>query len=96
MDFLEYPKWTFDDKKIVNSKEEETEYLKSIGVISNDKENCTGVSGEIGKGEESQQAESNKKTGGETPCPSGIFQEQTKENSPVGLLKRKAGRPRKL
>ena len=65
-------------------------------VTSNDKKDETGVSSEIGKGEESQQAEPIKEEGEGQTCGSPYVQEngdtQWKE-SPVGILKRKPGRP---
>lgn len=57
MEFIEYPK-RIDDEKIVNSQQEEIEYLKNkgIGVIADDK----------------------------------------KQESTTGVLKRKAGRPKRV
>ena len=114
MEYFEYPK-RVDERTVVNTKEEEIEYLKSKGiksgdlctfsdkegifelsneVTSNDKKDEAGVSSEIGKGEEPQQAESIEETSKETPNGSGDVQTHGQE-SPIGILKRKAGRPKR-
>lgn len=95
MELLEYPKWTDDDKKIVKSHEEEIEYLKSKGIVIDDKENKEWVSGEVGKGEESQQTESVEEKSEEAVNGSGDVQTHGQESTP-GILKRKAGRPKKV
>lgn len=95
MQFFEYPKYVID--KVVNSKEEESEYLRQKGIVENDKENQEGIPGEIRKGQEFEQVESIQETGEGTACGSGDVQaHEQKQESPVGLLKRKPGRPKKV
>src|SRR3990167_2136372 len=117
MEFFEYPK-RIDAEKVVNSREEEIEYLKSKEVKSdrdafakiadnialeigmkgfvNDKKDETGVSSEIGKREKSQQVESIGGASKEAVGGCGDVQTHEQgEKSPVGVLKRKPGRPKR-
>lgn len=92
MEFQEYPKRVYkgDESIIVNTVTEENEFL---GVKTDDKENKEGVSGEIGKGEESQQVNIIQETSEGETCKSGNVQTHEGQESPVGVLKRKPGRP---
>jgi len=94
MEFFEYPK-RIDGEKVVNSHEEEIEYLKSKGMVLDDKENKEGLQGSIPQREESggigNDSGMQKETSG---CGDVQTHEQGKE-SPVGVLKRKPGRPKR-
>lgn len=92
MEFSEYPKRVYkgDESIIVNTVAEENEFM---GVKTDDKENEEGVSGEIGKGEESQQVQPVQETSEGETCGSGNVQTHEGQESPVGILKRKPGRP---
>ena len=95
MGFQEYPKRVYkgNESIVVNTVKEENEFL---GVKTDDKEIKEGVSGEVGKGEEPQQVEPVKKTGEEAISGSGIFFKTHGQESIVGVLKRKPGRPKKV
>ena len=95
MEFQEYPKRVYkgDESQIVNTVAEENEFL---GVKADDKENKEGVSGEVGKVEEPQQIESVKETSEGETCGSGNVRPHEGKESTVGVLKRKAGRPKKV
>ena len=94
MEFQEYPKRVYkgNESVIANTVEEEKEFL---GVKEDDKENKEGGSGEIGKGEESQQVNIIQETNEGETCGGGNVYTHEGQESPVGVLKRKAGRPKK-
>ena len=93
MEFFEYPK-RIDDEKVVNSKEEEIEYLKSKGVVIDDKKDETGVQGSIPQGEESRGIENDGRMSKEIKGRGDVQTHEQEQESPSGVLKRKPGRPK--
>lgn len=93
MEFAEYPKRVYkgEDSIIVNTKIEENEFL---GVKTDDKKDDERVQGGISQGKESRGIENDGGMQGEIKnC--GNVQTHEGQESPVGVLKRKAGRPPK-
>ena len=85
MEFQEYPKRVYkgDESVIANTVEEEKEFL---GVKA----------GEIGEGQKSEQDQPVKETSEGETCGGGNVQTHEGQESLVGVLKRKAGRPKKI